>query len=94
MNTPFKIIPQLSGYEASFEAVFELPGDGVSPNQIAFQVHLESMDAQTCTVSIIGRTYRDTCIGSFDTSVKNLANILYGFARIETRQFLKIGGGS
>ncbi len=93
MKTPFKLLPNYDDQGAiRFEAVFDLPNDGVSTNQLVFLVCMESADAQKCDIDIIGRTSKDTPLGSFQTATRNLGNVLYGFARIETRAFLNIGG--
>ena len=88
--SPFKRVYDIDDQDVGdyiqFEAVFDLPNDGTStPNQLVFHVKMESSDSEQCDITIIGRTYRDTLIGSFPTSIFRLANVLYGFAQIKTK---------
>ena len=82
--SPFKHLPATDFDGLRFEAVFDLPNDGTpTPNQLVILMEMESADSVNCQVSIIGRTYRDTLIGQFDTPINLLGNVLYGFARIQ-----------
>jgi hypothetical protein len=95
LPTPFKRIDYYGGDNMNpndgciaFEAVFDLPNDGCSNNQIVFRCVMESDSDDTCQVYVIGRTSKDIILGQFDTKVKLLGNVLYGFAQVRTRDFL------
>lgn len=87
--SPFKLIGS-DGDCISFEAVFPLPNDGTgSDNLLVLRVDMDDVDSDTCSVSVIGRTFRDTLIMRSDNiPVKSLGNILYGFATVRTREYL------
>lgn len=80
--SPFKLLSG-DGTNTEFEAVFDLPNDGCSNNQLIVRVTMEITDSDVCDVTILGRTHRDTVIGTFTTRITSLGNVLYGFASIK-----------
>jgi len=86
--SPFKLLTH-SEDGITFEAIFDLPNDGTpTKNQLVINVSLEREDSDICTVSLIGRTFKDTLIGEFDCRIEKLGNVLYNFARVKTKQYL------
>lgn len=67
----------------AFEAVFDLPNDGTSVNQIVFHVEMESFDSPNCEVSIRTRTFKDTLLIVTILPVSSLGNVLYNFAQVK-----------
>ena len=95
MKTPFKIVDPLNNIVGNedgitYEAAFDLPNDGTSLNQMVVHVWMESKEATVCDIALIGRTFKDTSLGTLrDVPVKNIANVLYGFASLKTVQYLE-----
>jgi hypothetical protein len=95
-NSPFKLIshPHHANVIA-FEAEFALPDDGLisGSNKLVVRIFMESESSDECTVELISRTSKDRRICINDgIGIEALANPLYGFARLKTKQFLEIGG--
>lgn len=76
----------------AIEAEFQLPNDGTpTPNTLVVQVIQDNGDDDTVIVRLVSRTSRDRVIMVCNSvPIEAVGNMLYGVAKIETKEFLSI----
>ena len=99
MKSPFKqVFPyHLSESARVFEAEFELPNDGTPEtiNRLVIQLQLDPPDTQHGQLAVISRTgyadrTKDYSLSCSSVNVKSVSSLLYGFARLITRQSIEV----
>lgn len=85
IKTPFKIVDCAEEQGIAFEAEFKLPDDGVTDNRLVMRVEMGGLDSPWCWVRLLGRTQMRevTLMESSTVPIRELGNVLYGFASIK-----------